>query len=84
VSEEMRLPEDDEGASAVQPLADGQRRVLRVVQQYIDAVGEPPSTSYIARRLSLHHETVRQHLQACHRKGWLRSPSPSGFWCRIA
>ena len=80
----MRQPSDDEGQRAVQPLADGQRRVLRVIQQFLDATGEPPSASYIARRLNLHHETVRQHLQACHRKGWLRSPSPSGFWCRIA
>lgn len=68
----------------MQPLADGQRRVMRVVQQYLDATGELPTTSYVARRLNLHHATVQQHLRACYRKGWLRSPSPSGFWCRIA
>ena len=84
MTEQMRGPGDEDGARAVQPLADGQRRVLRVIQQFQDATGELPTTSYIARRLSLHHETVRQHLQACHRKGWLRSPSPSGFWCRVA
>ena len=83
MSEEMRQPAD-EGARSVQPLADGQRRVLRVVQQYLDATGEPPTTNYIARRLSLHHATVQQHLRACFRKGWLRTPTPSGFWCRIA
>lgn len=82
MSEEMRRPEDDT-PRAVQPLADGQRRVLRVIQQFQDATGELPTTAYVARRLNLHHATVQEYLRACHRKGWLRTPSPSGFWCRV-
>jgi Mn-dependent DtxR family transcriptional regulator len=78
---ERRLTETD---GPIFPLADGQRRVLRVIQQYQDATGESPTTSYIARRLNLHHATVQQHIKACYRKGWLRSPGPDGFWCRVS
>jgi len=80
------MDNDPEGPEErrIQPLADGQRRVLRVIQQFQDATGEVPTASYVARRLNLHHATVQQHLQACYRKGWLRSPSPAGFWCRVA
>jgi len=84
VTEEMRGPDDEDGARALLPLADGQRRVLRVIQQFWDVYGEAPPTSLVARHLNLDHKTVREYLAACHRKGWLRSPSPSGFWCRIS
>jgi len=83
VTEGMRGPDDEDGARAVLPLAEGQRRVLRVIQQFSDATGEFPTASYVARRLNLHHATVQQHLRACFRKGWLRDPSPKGFWCRV-
>ena len=80
--------EQPEGLStaeeSVQPLADGQRRVLRVIQQFHDAYDEYPTVRFIARRLSLHHETVREHLAACRRKGWLRSATPAGLWCRLS
>jgi Mn-dependent DtxR family transcriptional regulator len=77
--------QDREGAEelSVQPLADGQRRVLRIIQQYIDFRGKAPTTAYVAECLQLNHKTVREHLRACHRKGWLRTPTPGGFWCRI-
>jgi len=79
------MDNDPEGPEErrIQPLADGQRRVLRAIQQFHDATGEAPTTAYIARRLQVDHKTIREHLRACHRKGWLRSPTPSGFWCRI-
>lgn len=71
-----------EGPVAVAPLADRQRVVLRLIERYLDATGEYPSVSHIARRLGIHHSTVQQHLGAIYRKGWLRSASPSGLLCR--
>ena len=65
----------------VEPLTERQRAVLALIARYVEATGEPPSVSYIARRLSLDWSTIRQHLEALHRKGWLRSPGPSGLRC---
>lgn len=52
-----------------------QRYVLMVIDQYERATGEPCSTSYIARRISVHHSTIQDHLCALHRKGWLVTPN---------
>lgn len=62
--------------SAIEPvLTTRQESVLVLVSDYYRATGEPCSASYLARRLSIHHSTVRDHLIALHRKGWLRSPN---------
>ena len=58
------------------PLTDRQRLVLCVIAMYVRVEGEVPSTMFIARRLSLHHSTVQQHLTAAHRKGFLSAPVP--------
>lgn len=55
-------------------LTDRQREVLTTVETYNVATGEPCPAAYLARRLGLHHSTVRQHLDSLHRKGWLRAP----------
>jgi DNA-binding FadR family transcriptional regulator len=70
--------------SDLRPLSHGQRRVLRLIQQYRDATGEFPTVRFLARRLQVHHETVRESLAASHRKGWLATPSPAGLTVRIA
>jgi SOS-response transcriptional repressor LexA len=65
----------------VEPLTERQRAVLACIARVYEATGEPPSIRYISRRLSLHLSTVQEHLEALHRKGWLRSPGPSGLRC---
>lgn len=54
-----------------------QARVLEAIAQYFQATGEICSVTFLARRLSLSRATVRDHLHALHRKGWLRTPTPS-------
>lgn len=61
------------------PLAPRQEAVLRLISDYRAATGETPTTSFLARRLNLHHATVQEHLARLHRKGWLRSPTPGGL-----
>lgn len=63
------------------PLAARQREVLRLIQRYVEAFDEPPTLEFLARRLSLHRKTVRQHLEALYVKGWLRHPCPDGIRC---
>ena len=59
-----------------------QRRVLEVIQAYDAATGgQPCPSTVIARRMRLTVPTVRDHLAALHRKGWLRSPG-SPAWLR--
>ena len=57
-------------------LPDRQRAVLSAIRHYCGATGEVPTLSYLARRLSLDRSTVREHLEALHRKGFLRAPTP--------
>lgn len=57
-------------------LPDRQRAVLVEIIRYYQATGEVPTQRYLARRLSIHFTTVRDHLQALHRKGWLPAPVP--------
>lgn len=52
-----------------------QRVILEVIREYCAATGEGCSASYLARRLRVDHSTVREHLEALHRKGWLRAPN---------
>ena len=55
------------------PLTDRQRVVLAEISRYHIATGEPCPMSYLARKLSLHHSTVAQHVDYLRRKGALRS-----------
>lgn len=57
------------------PLTDRQATVLQLVSLYHAFIGEPCPSTYVAKRLSLHHETVRQHFGVLYRKGWLVSES---------
>lgn len=52
-----------------------QRHVLELIDRFEQATGEPCSASYLARRFALDTKTVRGHLSALHRKGWLRTES---------
>ena len=60
----------------VQALSDKQRLVLRTIEKYINDAGRPPTERYVAWRLGLHWTTVREHIHALYRKGWLEAPSP--------
>ena len=53
-------------------LSTKQRLVLEVVTQYFRITGEPCSAPYIARRLSIHHSTVQDHLTALYRTDEMR------------
>jgi Mn-dependent DtxR family transcriptional regulator len=65
----------------VEPLAERQRAVMRVIATYHEATEEYPSARYIARRLGVHLSTVQEHLVALTRKGWLRAPQPYAVRC---
>jgi predicted transcriptional regulator len=56
-----------------------QRAVLDAVVRYYRGTGEACPGSFVARRLNLHHSTVREHLAALHRKGWLKGPNSPGI-----
>lgn len=59
------------------PLTDKQRAVYALAIQYYLAVGEPCSTSWLARRLDLNRNTVRDHAAAIRRKGWATPDAPA-------
>lgn len=52
-----------------------QRKVLLVIERYVEMSGEPCPAAFIARKLLLHHSTVQEHLRELYRKGWLRTPN---------
>ena len=62
--------------AAIQGLTCRQAQVLDAAAAYYAATGEPCSVSYLARRLALSRATVREHLEALARKGWLPAPCP--------
>jgi DNA-binding transcriptional ArsR family regulator len=68
-------PDAPDGAVPLHHLTTRQRAVVTLINQYEQRNGEPCSASWLARRLRLHHETVRQHLMVLYRKGWLCAPS---------
>jgi hypothetical protein len=53
------------------PLTDRQAEVFAAVSDYYAFMRDGCPASYVATRLHLHHETVRDHFAALHRKGWL-------------
>lgn len=50
-----------------------QSRVLQLVARYSAALNEGCPSTYLARQLDRKPNTIRYHLAALHRKGWLRS-----------
>jgi len=56
-------------------LPPGQARVLAFVEEYYAVAREPCPARLVARRFSLHHETVRETFSVLYRKGWLRTNS---------
>lgn len=75
----------DEGGT-VRPPIHGlpmmQRRIVETIDHYSRATGEPCPGRYLARRLSLSQTTIREHLSALHRKGWIRTPGAPVFLSR--
>jgi transcriptional regulator of heat shock response len=65
--------------TAVRGLTCRQAQVYDAMAQYYAATGEACSVSYVARRLSLSRATVREHLEALARKGWLPAPCPASI-----
>jgi DNA-binding MarR family transcriptional regulator len=47
--------------------------VFAAIAMYYKATGEPCSVAYLARRLKLGRSTIREHLDAIQRKGWIPS-----------
>lgn len=62
-----------------QALTDRQAEVLEFIRRYVAVVGEGCPASVISRRLDIHHEAVRMHFAALHRKGWLSTPSSPAY-----
>jgi hypothetical protein len=62
-------------------LPPGQARVLAFVRAYQEVVGEACPASIVARKLGRDIGTIRDHFEALHRKGWLKT-SNSPAWLR--
>jgi predicted DNA binding protein len=58
------------------PLTDRQREVLQLMTRYGELLEEPPTMAFLARRMRVDRSTIREHLEAIHRKGWLPAPRP--------
>lgn len=52
-------------------LTDRQRQVVDLYRAYVQVALEPPSTSWLARRMKITRKTVYDHLQAIRDKGFL-------------
>ena len=70
------------------PLTDRQVDVLKLVDLYHSTLGEGCTSTFVAKKLSLHHQTVREHFAALYRKGWLISETcpatPRQHWLEIS
>lgn len=69
----------DDAPAPLNTLTTKQRRLLEVIDRYNRATGEPCSANYLARRFESHHTTIREHLSALHRRGWLKSPNAPAY-----
>lgn len=52
-----------------------QRRLVEAIDEYCRCTGEPCSASYLARRVGVHPSTIREHILALYRLGWVRTPN---------
>jgi hypothetical protein len=57
----------------VEPLTRRQTAVLAEITAYHSLTHEACPARYLARRLDLHHETIRDYFAVLFRKGWLQS-----------
>lgn len=74
----QKMPDPRQDREPLNTLTTKQRQIFSAIEGYCKATSEPCPGRYLARRMSLSHTTVRDHLRALHRKGWLRTPnSPS-------
>lgn len=55
------------------PPSSRQADVLDVIVRTFRVTAEPVSAAFISRRLGMGRTTVRVHLEALHRKGWLET-----------
>jgi predicted ArsR family transcriptional regulator len=55
-----------------------QGRVLARLTEVVRRTGETPELSRFARELGMHYVTLKQHLEALHRKGHLEFESRGG------
>lgn len=60
----------------IHALTTKQRAIVDAIDNYERATGEWPAASYLARRFDVDWSTIRGHLVALHRKGWLTTPNP--------
>jgi DNA-binding MarR family transcriptional regulator len=58
------------------PRTEKQRAVYALAVRYYRATGEPCSMSYLARQLHKHPSTIRAHVRALAKKGWVTAVSP--------
>lgn len=66
---------DGDPPAPLHTLTTKQRRLVEMIDRYYAATGEPCSANYLARRMEAHHTTIREHLTALYRRGWLESPN---------
>lgn len=52
-----------------------QRRLVEAIDEHCRFTGEPCSASYLARRVGVDSSTIREHLAALYRRGWVRTPN---------
>jgi len=55
----------------MEPLTEGQERVLREILRFLDAEDRPPTNRELAARLGCHIKTVYQYLLTLERKGYI-------------
>lgn len=65
----------DDQPAPLHTLTTKQRTLLEFIRAYHETTGEPCPGSMLARRLSVHHSTIQEHLSALWRKGWLLTPN---------
>ncbi len=62
---------DDQEPAPLHTLTTKQRKLLEAIDRYEQGTGEPCTAGWLARHTNTHHTTIREHLQALHRRGWL-------------
>ncbi len=53
-----------------EPLSARQQEVVTLVQRYVEAAHEMPSSGWLSRRLNVSPTRAKQHLATLRRKGW--------------
>ena len=66
---------EDDPPVPLHTLTTQQRKIVEAIDAFNRVTGEACSATWLARRFTLHHSTVQEHLSALHRKGWLKTPN---------